>query len=199
MILLNFNRKENLMTKAMKNPTGSRHLKSSVKQIVNTKATYGARIDEDYKEKGVVTTFQGVRKFRDLETGEIVEMEMFNKQVKHGLPRGWRRVYMGDFMGLLGELYASARKIDVIEFIIDNLNSENQLTLTQTQVIEKTGIARQTVIDTYKFLIAKDFMRKDGACFRINTKFVCAFGSDRKNAIIATKYSDLEEPNLPNV
>lgn len=187
------------MTKAMKNPTGSRHLKSSVKQIVNTKATYGARIDEDYKEKGVVTTFQGIRKFRDLETGEIVEMEMFNKQVKHGLPRGWRRVYLESFMEILTGIYSAGRKIDVIEFILDNLDSNNKFTLSQAQVVEKTKVSKPIVIETYRYLINNDFWRKDGTCYLVNTKFVCAFGSDRKNAIIATKYSDLEEPNLPNV
>lgn len=194
------------MTKAMNrkekqtlNDGGSRHLRSNVRQIVNTKATYGARIDEDYKEKGIVTTFQGVRKFRDLETGEIVEMEMFNKQVKHGLPRGWRRVYLESFMELLTGIYSAGRKIDVIEFILDNLDSNNKFTMSQKQVMEKTGVATKTIVETYRYLLDNDFWRKDGTCYLVNTKFVCAFGSDKKNAIIATKYSDLEEPSLPNV
>ena len=102
-------------------------------------------------------------------------------------------------MEVLTGIYSAGRKIDIIEFILDNLDSNNKFTLSQKQVMEKTGVATQTIVETYRYLLTKDFWRKDGTCYIVNTKFVCAFGSDRKNAIIATKYSDLEEPNLPNV
>lgn len=184
------------MTKAMKNPVRERHLKSRYTNNVRTKATKGYKVNEDYKDRGIVTTFEGVRKFKDLETGKIVEMDIITKKVKHGLKGGWRRVHIEDFMELLAGLYHAGRKIDVIYFILDNLNSENQLTLTQKQVIEKLNASPNTVVETYRYLLEKDFMRKDGACYRVNTNFVCAFGSDRKNAMIALKYSDLEEPNL---
>ncbi|WP_268898886.1 replication/maintenance protein RepL [Helicobacter cinaedi] len=45
------------------------------------------------------------------------------------MKRGWRRVYLEHFMELI-----AGRKIDVVEFILDNLNSENQLTMSQAQV-----------------------------------------------------------------
>lgn len=185
------------MTKAMKNPTSERHLKSRYTNNVRTKATKGYKVNEDYKDRGIVTTFEGIRKFKDLETGKIVEMDIISKKVKHGLKGGWRRVHIDDFMGqIVCELYACAKKLDVIHFILDNLNSENQFTMSQKQVMEKTGISNKTIVESYKFLLKKDFWRKDGTCYRVNTNFVCAFGSDRKNAMIALKYSDLDDPSL---
>lgn len=154
---------------------------------------------QDPKETGIKTHYLGKRTMRDMETGEVIELEYVEKKVSHSLKRGWRRVYMENFMELLSSLYSAGRKIDVIEFILDNLNSENQLTLTQQQVVQKTGISAQTVVDTYKHLVANDFMKKQGAVYVVNPKYVCAFGSDKKNATIAVNYSYDNEPKLPNL
>lgn len=149
----------------------------------------------DNKEIGIRTTYVGTRKLRDIETGEVVELEYLEKKVSHSLKKGWRRVYLEQFMEILTSLYSSAKKVDVVEFILNNLNSENQLTLTQTQVIQKTGISRPIVVETYKHLIKMDFMKKQGAVFVVNPKYVCAFGSDKKNRMIGIKYS-YDEPSL---
>ena len=152
---------------------------------------------KENKEIGVVTKYIGSKLMKDMETGQVVELEYVEKKVKHSLKRGWRRVYLEQFMEILTGLYAAGKKIDVVEFILENLNSENQLTLTQSQVIEKSGISRPTVVDTYKYLIEKNFMKKVGAVFVINPQFVTAFGSDKKNAMIAIKYLDEKEQELP--
>ncbi|ELL3464067.1 replication/maintenance protein RepL, partial [Campylobacter jejuni] len=116
-------------------------------------------------------------------------------KVSHTLPKGWRRVYLENFMEILTGLYSSGKKLDIIEFILENLNSENQLTLTQEQVMKATKVSRQTIVDTYKYLLAMDFMKKKGSVFVVNPKYVCAFGSDKKNRTIAINYS-YDEPTL---
>lgn len=151
----------------------------------------------DNKASGITTQYLGRRVVQDVKTGEFIELEYAEKKVKHTMKRGWRRVYLEQFMEILTGLYSAGRKIDVVEFILENLNSENQLTLTQSQVIEKSKISRPTVVETYKYLIEKNFMKKVGAVFVINPEFVAAFGSDRKNAIIAIKYCDEKEQELP--
>lgn len=170
----------------------------SVTENKPTQTLNGYRPLESNKESGIKTTYVGTRKLRDIETGELVELEYMEKQVSHSLKRGWRRVYMENFMELLTGLYSAGRKIDVIDFILENLNSDNQLTLTQQQVIQKTGISAQTVVDTYKHLVANDFMKKQGAVYVVNPKYVCAFGSDKKNATIAVKYSE-SNPQIPGL
>lgn len=149
------------------------------------------KVDEK-KEQGIVTKFYGRKKLIDPETGEVYEVEFVEKQVKHTLPGGWRRVYTDELNRVFIGLYNKARRIEVVEFIISNLNSENQLTLTQKQVIEKTKIAKQTVVETYKHLVAVNFMKKQGAVFVVNPKIIAAYGSDKKNGAILTKYCDYE-------
>jgi len=144
------------------------------------------------KEQGIITQYIGKRELIDINTGDRVELEMVEKRVKHTQKRGWRRVYLENFLEILTGLYNNGKKIEVVEFILNNLNSENQLTLTQNQVIEKSKISRRTVVDTYKYLVQSNFMKKQGAVFVINPEFINAFGSDKKNGIIAIKYTDAE-------
>ncbi|ECL0903664.1 replication/maintenance protein RepL [Campylobacter jejuni] len=151
--------------------------------------------DSPRKVSGIKTNYIGRRTFVDRDTGEVIELEYVEKKVSHTLPKGWRRVYLEHFMEVLTSLYSSAKKIDVVEYILENLNSENQLTLTQEQVMKATKVSRQTIVDTYKHLIEMDFMKKKGSVYVVNPKYVCAFGSDKKNRTIAINYS-YDEPSL---
>lgn len=148
------------------------------------------------KETGIKTKFIGTKRYRDLETGEIVELEYAEKKVSHSLKRGWRRVYLENFMEILTGIYSQGKKIDVVEFLLENLNSENQFTWTQDYVAQKLNISKQTVNDAFKYLVAQDFMKKIGSVYVINPKYVCAFGSDKKNATIAIKYSYDDDKSL---
>lgn len=151
--------------------------------------------DSPRKVSGIKTNYIGRRTFVDRETGEVIELEYVEKKVSHTLKKGWRRVYLEQFMEVLTSLYSSAKKIDIVEYILENLNSENQLTLTQEQVMKATKVSRQTIVDTYKHLIEMDFMKKKGSVYVVNPKYVCAFGSDKKNRTIAINYS-YDEPSL---
>ncbi|EGC0924306.1 hypothetical protein H8435_001843, partial [Campylobacter jejuni] len=135
-------------------------------------------IEDKNKETGIKTTYIGTRKVRDIDTGEVIELEYLEKKVSHNLKKGWRRVYLEQFMEVLTGLYASSKKIDVVEFILSNLNSENQLTLTQSYIAEKTGISFPIINETFKYLVKIDFMKKIGTAYVVNPKYVCAFGSD---------------------
>lgn len=162
----------------------------------NKNDNFGYKPDESKKLErgGIHTTYIGSSKWQCLETGEIKEFEFVNKEVKHTLKGGWRRVYLEQFMEILTGLYSSGRKIDVVEFILNNLNSDNQFTMTQKSINKKTGIALQTINDTFKFLTSEEinFMKKIDSVYQVNTKYICAFGSDAKNKILAIKYQNAE-------
>lgn len=151
------------------------------------------KVDE-FKESGVVTKYYGKRTFKDIETGELIELEYFDKAVKHTMKGGWRRVYLENFMEILTDL-TNSKKLHVVEYILQNLDSENKFTKTQAQISQAIKVSRPIVIETYKYLININFMKKTGLCYTINPKFVCAFGSDKKNARILINYHD-DEPTL---
>lgn len=148
---------------------------------------------KEKKEVGITTEYIGTETYyKKSANGNLVpvEVELIQKKVSHSLKKGWRRVYLEQFMELMTGLYSSNKKMDIIEFIINNLDSENKLTLTQAQVMEKVKVSTKTIVETYKYLIENDFMKKIGTAFVVNPKYVCAFGSDKKNRMIAIKYSN---------
>lgn len=148
------------------------------------------------KDTGIRTQFFGKRTVVDVDTGERFDIEYAEKKVSHSLKRGWRRVYLENFMEILTGIYSQGKKIDVVEFLLENLNSENQFTQTQDYVVKKLNISKQTVNDAFKYLVEQNFMKKIGSVYVVNPNYVCAFGSDKKNATIAVKYSYDEEKNL---
>lgn len=160
-------------------------------------ANESEKIKQDLRYGELVqANWKGTQTYRNIATGEILEMELVEKEVSRLLKGGWRRVYIGDFMELLGELYAHGQKIRVIDYILSNLDSENKFTQTQQMVSKNANIAFPTVNQTFKFLLKKDFFKKVGTAYVVNTNFVCAFGSDKKNAMLAIRYK-YKEPTLP--
>lgn len=146
---------------------------------------------KETKESGIITKYYGKKTFKDIETGELIELEYFDKAVKHTLPGGWKRVYIETFMEILTDL-TNSKKLSVVEYILANLDSENKFTKTQAQISESIKVSRPIVIQTYKYLISINFMKKTGLCYTINPKFVCAWGSDKKNARILINYHEAE-------
>lgn len=141
----------------------------------------------------IKTSLQGQITLVDKNTGEILPVVAIEKSVPSSLKGGWRRVYLEQFMVILSRLYSSARKIDVVEYILDNLDYENKFTMTQEQVANELKVSRQTIVETFKVLRGEGFMIKTGLCYTISPEYVCAMGSDAKNANILLKIRKAEE------
>jgi hypothetical protein len=144
----------------------------------------------DNKEEGIKTIYVGSRQLTDTTTGEVFDMEVIEKKISHKLKGGWRRVYLTDFMDVLGELYGRASKLNVTYWIINNLNSDNQLIYNQTQIAKKCNISRRIVNETINYLIKKNFLKKVGASYMVNPSFICSFGSDKKNFLLGIQYRE---------
>lgn len=154
---------------------------------------------KENKETGITTEVIGTETYyRKLENGvlEPVEVELIQKKVSHTLKGGWRRVYMENFMELITGIYGNMKQLEVVDFILSNLNSDNQFVYTQSQISESTKISFPTINKIFQYLIESNFMRKKGAIYIINPKFVCAFGSDKKNKRIMIEYDETKEPTL---
>ncbi|PEB42274.1 hypothetical protein COO06_08160 [Bacillus pseudomycoides] len=64
------------------------------------------------------------------------------------------------------------KKIQVLNFVMDNLNDENQLHMTQKEISDKTGVSNRTVSDTMKALQeAKFFEKLQSGVYKVNSEF----------------------------
>lgn len=134
--------------------------------------------------------YLGKRRFKDLDTGEIIEMDYIKKSVGHSFKKGWRRIYLADFLSILDEI--GNAKIKVMEFILDSLDSNNKLTLSIADVARKVNITYKTVHTTFKALEEKKLIKKIGTAWVVMPDIVSSFGSDAKNARLLTEYTEEE-------
>lgn len=142
----------------------------------------------------VTTEYKGKRRVKDLDTGEIFEIDYIKKTTDRRLKGGWKRVYLGDFLEVLLEI--GNTKIKVFEFVLNNVDTNNKLTMSILQVSEKVGISYKTTHETFKKLAEKGLIRKYGTAWVVMPSFVSTFGSDAKNARLLTEYSEAEESTL---
>ena len=142
----------------------------------------------------VTTEYKGKRRVKDLDTGEIFEIDYIKKTTDRRLKGGWKRVYLGDFLEVLLEI--GNTKIKVFEFVLNNVDTNNKLTMSILQVSEKVGISYKTTHETFKKLAEKGLIRKYGTAWVVMPSFVSTFGSDAKNARLLTEYSEAEEATL---
>lgn len=101
--------------------------------------------------------FVGIREFIDAETGEIVPMQVNNIEERDfNFHKFWLKNFIEGVDGITN------KKMKLAFWIIDNLNSENQLLYTFQQMAEKTGLSYDTVIKTMRELQKGDppFLKK---------------------------------------
>lgn len=140
--------------------------------------------------------FVGTKILIDPKTGEKYPMQM---NVIEERDFNFTKVWMQHLINSLDEI--SNQKLRLAFWIIDNLNKENQLVMTQRTIAEKSGISYQTVSRTMKLLCeptqkdAKPFLQKiNGGAYRVNPE-VLFQGSHSNRMGICYEYYEVEREN----
>ncbi|WP_457750421.1 replication/maintenance protein RepL [Sulfurimonas sp.] len=129
--------------------------------------------------------YAGRKTFYD-ENGNPIEMDIIQKHYDTIDKRRWRRVVLADFLEVLEQI--GNKKIKVLEYLIDNMNSNNEIDLTQDEIAEATGISKKTVNITMQALVEANVIKKIKRKYVLNTKIVSAFGSTEKNSMLCIQY-----------
>lgn len=141
--------------------------------------------------------FTGYKELVDPDTGERIPMQM---NVIEDRDFNFTKVWMQNLVNSLDEI--SNQKLRLAFWIIDNLNKENQLIMTQRQISEKSGISLQTVSRTIKALCEGNppFLQKiNSGAYRVNPD-VMFKGSHNNRMGICFEYhkTDLEKEDGGN-
>ena len=141
--------------------------------------------------------FTGYKELVDPDTGERIPMQM---NVIEDRDFNFTKVWMQNLVNSLDEI--SNQKLRLAFWIIDNLNKENQLIMTQRQISEKSGISLQTVSRTIKALCEGNppFLQKiNSGAYRVNPD-VMFKGSHNNRMGICFEYhkTDLEREDGGN-
>lgn len=139
------------------------------------------------------TKYLGQQQFINPKTGETLDCDVMLREHKD-MKKGWNRVYLGAFMDLLIDI-SSSKAVKIVEFILDNLNSDHQFVYSIRDTAEKSGVSYFTTQRAFVELKKANFIRQEGKVYIVNPEFVGSFGSDKKNKSILIRFSKAE-PNL---
>jgi hypothetical protein len=118
--------------------------------------------------------FIGYKTLIDPDTGETYPMQI---NVVEDRDFNFHKIWFQHFVNSIDGI--ANQKLRLAFWIIDNLNKENQLVMTQRVIAEKTGISYETVNRTMKTLCKKDkksgtaFLQKmHGGAYRVNPEVI---------------------------
>lgn len=113
--------------------------------------------------------YKGRKQFCDIETGEIEEVDVFEKKVGRNEP--FMITYMQEILSLMEVL--GNRKMKVVKYILKTMNkSNNTLLITTEELAKKTNVSRQTVSDTLKILTDVGIIKRRIGAIMINPKLM---------------------------
>lgn len=127
----------------------------------------------------------GTETYLNQATGELNEMQVVEIEERDA---NFHKIWLGHIlntMDLIGN-----QKTKLAFWILDHLNSENQLIMTQRKIAEQSGISYPTISRTIKALIDSNFLiQVQGGVYQVNPDVLFKGGkSARMNVLL--KYHD---------
>nr|CRY96327.1 hypothetical protein [uncultured prokaryote] len=141
--------------------------------------------------------FVGYKTLIDPDTGEAYPMQM---NVLEDRDFNFTKVWMQHLVNSLDSI--SNQKLRLAFWIIDNLNKENQLIMTQRAIAEANGMSTQTVNKTIKALCETPeggyaFLQKiNSGAYRVNPD-VLFKGSHSNRMGICYEYREVQQEQKP--
>lgn len=135
----------------------------------------------------------GMENYINEKTGELEEMQVISVEERDA---NFHKLWLGHILNSIDLI--GNQKTRLAFWILDNLDSENQLIMTQRQISEKTKISIQTINLTIKALIDSNFLIKINiGAYRINPDMLFKGGkSDRMNILMKYKNEKLNNKDL---
>ena len=123
----------------------------------------------------------GLKEYIDPETGEIVRMSVTSIQERDA---NFHKIWLGHIIQAL-DLVGNT-KIKLITFILENIDKENKLVMTQRQIAKKSGFSLGTTVETLRLLREANFLTKINiGAYRVNSDIIWKGGSEeRLNVLI---------------
>lgn len=140
--------------------------------------------------------FVGSKGLIDPSTGELIPMQMVEVEDRDF---NFHKVWLQNLITSLDGI--SSQRLKLAFWILDNLDSENKLVMTQRAMAEKSGMSLNTVITTMKALQNGNpaFLQKiNSGAYRINPNVIWK-GSYNKRMGICFEYGDTMRENQEEI
>lgn len=135
----------------------------------------------------------GTEEYINAQTGEIERMQVTSIEERDF---NFHKVWLKNFIATLD--LVGNQKTKLAFWIIENLNKENQLTMTYRQIATATNMSLDTVSKTMKILLDADFLRKINIGVYMVNPDVVFKGSRNGRLNVLNQYRDSERITIPD-
>ena len=139
------------------------------------------------------TKYMGSKELVDPKTGEVIQCDLIQQDVNGR--RNFYIAYMYNVLKLFDVL--GGQKFKVVEFIINNMNSDNQVLMTAKELSDKSGISLSTVKRTIKLLEENNLLVRKIGVIMLNPKLF----NNKKNyqeQYMLVKYNQIKNESNNN-
>jgi len=135
----------------------------------------------------------GTKTYIDRDTGELNEMQVISIEERDA---NFHKIWLGHIIQSLDLI--GNKKIKVLNYLMENLNSENMFLEGQREVAESLNISIQTVSRTFRALQESDFMRQPkNGIYQINPNIIFKGGKEKRFNVLL-KYQTLDNKEKEN-
>lgn len=132
----------------------------------------------------------GTETYIKQDTGELSEMQVISIEERDA---NFHKLWLGHIIqsiDLIGN-----QKTKLAFWILDNLDSENKITMTYRQISEKSNMSYQTVYRTMNALLDSNFLTKiNGGAYRVNPDVLFKGGKGQRLNVLF-QYRQEQEKN----
>lgn len=129
----------------------------------------------------------GNQQYINFNTGEIEDFQVTSVEERDF---NFTKVWMKNFISTLD--LVGNQKTKLAFWIIENLNKENQLTMTYRQISEKTNISLETVRKTMMILLEVNFLKRiNQGVYQVNPDILFK-GNKNTRLNLLTQYNNLD-------
>lgn len=134
----------------------------------------------------------GTQTFINQSTGELQDMQVVSIAERDA---NFHKIWLEHIIQSLDII--GNQKMRFAFWLLDNMNSENQITMTLRQMTQKSGMSLQTVSRTIRALMESDFLRRvNQGVYQVNPDVIFKGGmSNRMNVLL--EYQNVSSEELP--
>lgn len=132
------------------------------------------------KKKNITTRRKtkiiGTKIYIDRDTGELEKMQVISIEERDA---NFHKIWLGHIVQALN--LVGNKKIKIVNYLMENLNSDNMFLKTQREVAKDLNISIQTVSRTFRTLQESDFMRQTRyGIYQINPDIIFKGGKEKR-------------------
>ena len=131
----------------------------------------------------------GKQAYIDQETGEMNEVQVIDIEERDA---NFHKIWLSHILNSIDLI--GNQKTKLAFWILDNIDSENQLIMTQRKIAKNSGISLYTVSETLKVLMDSNFLQKiNSGAYRVNPNVLWKGGKSARMNILFKYHQNEKE------